>query len=197
LEKNSKSTIQFSPNTGGFHPKYRFFVPAYNLYQQQILIANTMRNSLLVTSDLNAVILVDTLMDDKRLAIGKRGVLLSVLGTEVCASEVGTNLEAFVNTAIGTQKAFYEFDAADLAKNQLCITYNDLNSTVFIIGITDIIANLAGPTEIAQSKVKTFAVKMKNAPGTGLASPNVVLVRLETAGLKKWIRFYHLSTANT
>jgi hypothetical protein len=151
-----------------------------------------MRNSLLVTSDLNAVILVDTLMDNHRLAIGKRGVLLSVLGTEICASEVATNLEAFVNTSIGTQKAFYEFDAADLAKNQLCITYNDVNNVVFIIGVTDVLIGFAGPIEVPQNKVKTFAVKLKNSPGSGLISPNVILVRLETVGAKKFIRFYHL-----
>ena len=153
-----------------------------------------MRNSLLVTSDLNAVMLVDSLQDNQRLVINKRGVLLSVLGTEICASEVPTNLEAFVNTAIGTRPAFYQFDAGDVSKNQLCITYNDVNNTVFIIGITDIVANLAGPTELTQTKVKTFAVKMKNAAGTGLISPNVVLVRLETVGIKKWIKFYYLPT---
>ncbi|MCC6726224.1 MAG: hypothetical protein IT258_17080 [Saprospiraceae bacterium] len=157
-----------------------------------------MRNSLLVTSDLNAVILVDTLQGDQRLVISRRGVLLNVLGTEICASEVPTNMEAFVNTAIGTGKAFYEFDAsADPAKSQLCITYNDVNNVVFIIGITDLGAGLVGPTEVPQSKVKTFTVKMKNSPNNGLASPNVILVRLEMVGAKKFIRFYHLpSIAN-
>jgi hypothetical protein len=152
-----------------------------------------MRNSLLVTSDLNAVVLVDTLQGDQRLVISKRGVLLSVLGTEICASEVPTNLEAFTSTAIGTQKAFFEFDAAaDSAKNQLCITYNDVNNTVFIIGITDIVIGLAGPTDVPQNKVKTVAVKLKNTANSGLASPTVVLVRLETIGNKKFIRFYQL-----
>jgi hypothetical protein len=155
-----------------------------------------MRNSLLITSDLNAVILVDTLQGDQRLVISRRGVLLNVLGTEICASEVPTNMESFVNTSIGTKKAFYEFDAStDTSKSQLCITYNDVNNTVFIIGITDIIASLQAPTEVPQNKVKTFAVKLKNAPGTGLVSPNVVLIRLETVGAKKFIRFYHLPTA--
>lgn len=154
-----------------------------------------MRNSLLVTSDLNAVILVDTLQGDQRLVISRRGVLLNVLGTEICASEVPTNMESFVNTSIGTKKPFYEFDAsADLSKNQLCITYNDVNNVVFIIGVTDIVVGFSGPTEVPQTKVKTFAVKMKNSPNTGLASPNVVLIRLETVGVKKLIRFYHLAS---
>ncbi len=156
-----------------------------------------MRNSLLVTSDLNAVVLVDTLQDDQRLVINKRGILLSVLGTEICASEVPTTLEAFVNNAIGSQKAFYEFDAANTAKNQLCITYNDENSTVFIIGITDIIASLSGPSEVPPTKVKTFCVKMKNAVNSGLVSPGVVLVRLETVGSRRFIKFYYLPALTT
>lgn len=156
-----------------------------------------MRNSLLVTADVNSVVLVDNLMGDQRLSIGKLGVLLSVLGTDICASEVPANLEAFIKTTIGNGKAFYEFDASDVIKNQLCITYNDGNNTVFIIGITDIVMGLTGPTEVPQGKVRTFAVRLKNAPGTGLVSPNVILVRLETAGLKKLIRFYYLPTSNT
>jgi hypothetical protein len=157
----------------------------------------TMRNSLLVTSDLNAVILVDTLQSDQRLVISRRGVMLSVLGTEICASEVPANMDAFVNTAVGTNKPFYEYDAStDTSKSQLCITYNDVNNTVFIIGITDIISNLQGPNEVPQSKVKTFSVKLKSSPNSGLTSPNVVLIRLETVGVKKTIRFYYLPAAN-
>jgi hypothetical protein len=156
----------------------------------------TMRNSLLVTSDLNAVILVDTLQSEQRLVISRRGVMLSVLGTEICASEVPANMEAFVNTSIGTRKSFYEFDAsADIAKSQLCITYNDVNNVVFIIGITDIEVGFAGPTEVPQAKVKTFAAKMKSSPNSGLVSPNIILIRLETAGAKKFIRFYYLPSA--
>jgi hypothetical protein len=154
-----------------------------------------MRNSLLVTSDLRSVVLVDAMQDNQRLAIGKLGVLLSVLGTEICASEVPSNMEKFVNDAIGGNKSFYEFDSADVVKNQLCITYNDSNSTVFIIGITDIIASLSGPTEVPQNKVKTFSVKLKNNTNTGLTSPNVILVRLENVGTRRLIRFYYLPSA--
>ena len=156
-----------------------------------------MRNSLLVTSDLRSVVLVDTMQDDQRLAIGKRGVLLSVLGCEICATEVPTNLEKFVEAAVGGNKAFYEFDAADVTKNQLCITYNDVNNTVFIIGITDVVVGFAGPTEVPQNKVKTTAVKMKTDVNAGLTSPNVVLVRLESIGIKKLIRFYFLPSSRT
>ncbi len=156
-----------------------------------------MRNSLLITSDLNAVILVDTLQGDQRLVISRRGVLLNVLGTEICASEVPTNMESFVNTSIGTKKAFYEFDAStDTSKSQLCITYNDVNNVVFIIGITDIEVGFAGPTEVPQAKVKTFAIKMKGSPNSGLVSQSVILVRLEAVGAKKFIRFYQLPAVN-
>ena len=154
-----------------------------------------MRNSLLVTSDLRSVVLVDALQDNQRLAIGKLGVLLSVLGTEICASEVPSNMEKFVNDAVGGNKSFYEFDSADVVKNQLCITYNDVNNTVFIIGITDIGVGFAGPTEVPQSKVKTFSVKMKANANMGMSSPNVVLIRLETIGVKRLIRFYFLPSA--
>lgn len=154
-----------------------------------------MRNSLLVTSDLNSVVLVDTLQGDQRLGINKRGVLLSVLGTEICASEVSATLEKFINDTIGGGKPFYEFSAVDFSKNQLCITYNDENSSLFIIGITDIISNLTGPSEVPQNKVRTTVVKMKSAPNTGLYSPSVVLVRLEIIGTKRLIRFYYLPMA--
>lgn len=154
-----------------------------------------MRNSLLVTSDLRSVVLVDAMQDNQRLAIGKLGVLLSVLGTEICATEVPSNMEKFVNDVVGGNKSFYEFDSADVARNQLCITYNDVNNTVFIIGITDIVANLAGPTEMPQNKVKTFAVRMKGNANTGLTSPNVILVRLEIIGTKRMVRFYYLPSA--
>lgn len=154
-----------------------------------------MSNSLLVTSDLRSVVLIDSLKNDQKLSIGKRGVLLSVLGSDICATEVPASLEKFVDDTANSSKAFYEFDASDAIKNQLCITYNDGNNTVFIIGITDVIANLSGPTEIPQNKVKTFSVKMKNNTNTGLTSPSVILVRLETIGIKRLIRFYYLPSA--
>jgi hypothetical protein len=154
-----------------------------------------MRNSLLVTSDLRSVVLVDAMQDNQRLAIGKLGVLLSVLGTEICATEVPSNMEKFVNDAVGGNKSFYEFDSADTMKNQLCITYNEGNNTVFIIGITDIGVGFAGPSEVPQSKVKTFAVKLKSNANTGMTSPNIILVRLESIGAKRLIRFYYLPSA--
>ena len=151
-----------------------------------------MRNSILVTSDLKSVILVDTQQDDQRLAIGKRGVLLSVLGTDVCASEVPAELDKFIAMALRTVKPFYEFVVADAAKNQLCITYNDVNNTVFIIGITDVIVGFANPETIDKEKVSTVGVRLKRAAETGLISDHVILARLEggIGSTDKKIAFY-------
>ncbi len=156
-----------------------------------------MKNSILVTSDLKSVILVDPTSGGSTLAIGKRGVLISVLGTEVCATEVPAELDNFIATQLKRINPFFEFDASDLGKNQLSLTYNDSTNTVFIIGITDIIIEHAEPVEIPQGKVTTMAIRLKEKPGEGLSSKNVILARLEMSGPaiggQKLIRFYHLS----
>jgi hypothetical protein len=154
-----------------------------------------MRNSLLVTSDLKSIILVDTRREFNCLTIGKRGVLLSVLGTELCASETPPELDNFIANQLKGIRAFYEFDATDVSKNQLCITYNEVNNAVFIIGITDITIEFTAPAEIPKTKVTTMAVKLKEKPEEGLSSRNVILARLETIGLKKFIRFYQLTAS--
>lgn len=153
-----------------------------------------MRNSILVTSDLKSVVLVDTISGENALAISRRGVLISVLGTEVCAAEVPAELDVFITNQLKGARPFFEFDAADLSKNQLCLTYNDVNNTVFIIGITDIGVGLTTePAEIPQSKVKTMAVRLKDKPDAGLASKNIILARLEMSGAKRLIRFYYMA----
>lgn len=158
-----------------------------------------MRNSILVTSDLQSVILVDSKREDQRLAIGKRGVLLSVLGNDICASEVPAELDTYVTGLLAGKTAFYSFEMKDAAKNQLCITYNDVNNVVFIIGITDITVGFTVPTEIDRSKVTTFAIKLKNSPTTGLGANATILARLETTGAgantKRFVKFYHLTNA--
>ncbi len=156
-----------------------------------------MRNSVLVSSDLQSVILLDSQQSSNRLAIGKRGVLLSVLGTDICGSEVPAELDNHISNLLKTAKPFYEFVIGEAAKNQLCISYNDANNAVFIIGITDITIELAAPTQVPRTAVTTFAVKLKDNPSSGLASRNVILARLETSGVgaigtKKLIKFYHL-----
>lgn len=157
-----------------------------------------MRNSILLTSDLSSMVLVDSQNTDHRLSIGKRGVLLSVLGTDVVGSEVPATLDNHISTLLRGKKPFYEFEMGDEAKNQLCITYNEGSNTVFIIGVTDIILENSLPTEISSSKVKTFAIKLKEDPNKGLSSENVILARLEFSkgiGSKKYIRFYHLPSS--
>ncbi len=154
-----------------------------------------MRNSITLTSDLSAMVLVDTKNNDQRLTIGKRGVLLSVLGNDVCATEVPASLDEHIKDVLRGKKPFYEFEVADMEKNQLCITYNEESNVVFIIGITDIIASLSGPTEIDPQKVKTYSVKLKEKPSEGLASKSVILSRLESPraiGGRKYIRFYFI-----
>ena len=155
--------------------------------------SSTMRNSILVTSDLKSVILVDTRGEDNTMAIGKRGVLMSVLGTDICATEVPAELDDFVTGQTKPTKPFFEFNIADAARNQLCITYNDANNTVFIIGITDIIIEFSSPIEIPKENMRAVAVKLKERPEEGFSSKSVILARLETSGLSRVIRFYHLS----
>lgn len=154
-----------------------------------------MRNAVLLTSDLSAMVLVDSKNKDQRLSIGKRGVLLSVLGNDVCASEVPANLDGHIRDILRGKNPFYEFEIADLGKNQLCVTYNEESNIVFIIGITDVIAELSGPTEIDPEKTKTYAVKLKEKPSEGLAAKSVLLARLESSssiGGKKQICFYFI-----
>ena len=154
-----------------------------------------MRNAILLTSDLSAMVLVDSKNSDQKLSIGKRGVLLSVLGNDVCATEVPSSLDDHIRDVLRGKKPFYEFEIADLGKNQLCVTYNEESNVVFIIGITDIIAELSGPTELGPEKTKTFAVKLKEKPTEGLASKSVILARMETTssiGGKKQVCFYFI-----
>ena len=141
------------------------------------------------------MVLVDSKNSDHRLSIGRRGVLLSVLGTDVVASEVPATLDRHISTLLRGKKPFYEFELGDEAKNQLCISYNESSNIVFIIGVTDIILENSLPSEISSSQVKTFAVKLKDKPDQGLSSDNVLLARLEFSkgiGSKKRICFYHL-----
>ena len=141
------------------------------------------------------MVLVDSKNSDHRLSIGKRGVLLSVLGTDVVATEVASTLDDHIKAILRGKKPFYEFEIADEEKNQLCISYNEGSNAVFIIGITDVIAERTGPTEISPQKIKAFTVKLKDKPEKGLATGSVILARLESTkgmGSKKFIRFYYV-----
>ncbi|HFA50164.1 MAG TPA: hypothetical protein ENJ95_14230 [Bacteroidetes bacterium] len=158
-----------------------------------------MSNSTLIAADHKSMVLIDSKSNDNRLSIGRRGVLLSVLGNDICASEVPAKLDNYIRNALKGKKHFYEFEVRDAEKNQLCVTYNEGSNTVFIIGITDVIAELSVPTQIASEKIKTFAVKLKNKPNEGLTSNAVILSRLEfkkSLGSKKFIRFYYIKEDN-
>ncbi len=141
-----------------------------------------MRNSILVTSDLKSIVLVDTINGESALAISKRGVLISVLGNEVCAAEVPAELDEYIKRALASVKSFYSFPVANLDQNQLSLTYNEGSNTVFIIGITDIIIEHSSPIEINSKHVKTIAVKLKEKTTEGFSSKSVILARLETTG---------------
>lgn len=146
------------------------------------------------------MVVVDSQNGDHRLSIGKRGVLLSILGTDVVASEVPANLDGHISSLLRGKKPFFEFELGDEAKNQLCITYNGGSNTVFIIGITDVVLEHAVPTEVPADKVKTVGVKLKKKPEEGLASNEVLLARLESErgiGSKKKICFYLVSAPNS
>ncbi|MEO1258924.1 MAG: hypothetical protein AAFZ15_08995 [Bacteroidota bacterium] len=154
-----------------------------------------MRNSISITSDLSTMVLVDSKSSNNHLSIGKRGVLLSVLGTDVVATEVASTLDNHIKTVLRGKKPFYEFEIADEEKNQLCISYNEGSNTVFIIGVTDVIAERTGPTALPKEKTQGYMVKLKDKPETGLASSSILLARLEATrgmGSKKFIRFYYV-----
>lgn len=157
-----------------------------------------MSNSILLTSDLSAMVLVDSKNSDHRLSIGKRGVLLSVLGNDVVASEVTSKLDNHIKTTLRGKTPFYEFEISDGETNQLCISYNEGSNAVYIIGITDVILEHSVPTEITPSKVKAFGIKLKAKPEEDLVSNDVILARLESTrgvGSKKFIRFYHVANS--
>ena len=155
-----------------------------------------MRNSVLLTSDLKSVILVDNNQNNQSLSIGKRGVLLSVLGADICATEVPAELDNHIKGLLKDVKAFYDFEISEAGKSQLCITYNDVSNVVFIIGITDIDVGFTGPSPLPSNKVSSFAVRLKESPSVGLTSSKLVLARLETEGAviggKRFVRFYYL-----
>jgi hypothetical protein len=155
-----------------------------------------MRNSIHVTSDLRSIILIDTQQEDQRSTLGRRGVLLSVLGTNICATDVAPELDDTLAKALRTAKKFYEFPATESEKNQLSITYNEMTNTVFIIGVTDIIVGFGAPEVIPSDKIKAIGVKLKASPGSNLVARHVLLVRLEGDRLEnRMIAFYLIDTA--
>lgn len=151
-----------------------------------------MSNSAHITSDLKFAVVNDA-SDNGKISIGKRGVLLSVLGNEMVGSEVPAELDGTINTKIRGKKPFYEFEMNDLDKNHLCVSYQEQSNTLFLIGITDVFIGFAVPEEIKPNHIKAIGIKLKQSPTDGLSSRHIVLIRLEGAiGKSKKIAFYNI-----
>jgi len=139
-----------------------------------------MKNSVVISADLSSLVFADMIREDNRLSIGRRGILLSIIGNEITGTGVDSHLDKHVRTLLEGKTPFFEFQVANLERNQLCITYNDQNNTVFLIGITDISASFATPEEIGQDHLTAIAVKMKRSINSGLSSSHVIFARKES-----------------
>ena len=151
-----------------------------------------MSNSAHITSDLKYAVVNDA-SDGGKISIGKRGVLLSVLGNEMVGSEVTSELDKTVNAKIRGKKPFFEFEVKDLEKNHLCVSYQEQSNILYLIGITDVFIGFAIPEEIKPNHLKAVGIKLKKSPSDGLSSRHIVLIRLEgKIGKQKTIAFYNI-----
>ena len=154
-----------------------------------------MRSSAQITSNLQHII-VDSHSDCGKLSIGKRGVLLSVLGNDLVGSEVTSKLDKTLSKTLKGKEPFFEFESKDLDKNHLCVSYQEESNTVYIIGIDDLVISFATPTNISSDKIKGIAVKLKAETGSGLIAQHVILVRLEgKIGRSQKLAFYLVNAA--
>lgn len=149
-----------------------------------------MGNTAQITSDLQYVIANDC-TDGGKLPIGNRGVLLSVLGNNLTGSPVTADLDKTIADKLRGKNPFFEFEVKSLEKNHICISYQELSNTVYVVGITDVIVSFATPQNLTPEKVKATAVKLKPSPGSTLMASHVILIRLEgTIGNTKKLSFY-------
>lgn len=152
-----------------------------------------MRNSILLTSDLSSVAVFRSALEAQPVAISRRGLMLSVLGNDICVASVPPELEAHIENLIKKTKPFYSFPASSKKVNQLTLSYNEGANTVFVIGITDMDIGFAGPQEVPSRNVKAFSIRLKTSPSSDIAAKNIVLMRLEgESGAEQSIRFYYL-----
>lgn len=152
-----------------------------------------MRNSLAISTDRKSFAIFDTSLASQPLPISRRGVLISVLGSDVCAANVTPELEDHIAELLKKIKPFYSFSTANPERNQLCVSYNEASNTVFVIGITDIDVGFAGPVKVPEASTTVFGAKLKEKPGGALAGSQVILARLEgSVGAEWFIRFYYL-----
>ncbi|MCB0522286.1 MAG: hypothetical protein H6577_11165 [Lewinellaceae bacterium] len=149
-----------------------------------------MGNTAQITSDLQYVIANDC-TDGGKLPISNRGVLLSVLGNNLTGSPVTPELDKAIAEKIRGKRPFFEFEVKELDKNHICISYQELSNTVFVVGISDIIVSFANPQDVEKDKLKAVGVKLKPKPEEGLSSRHVILIRLEgKIGSNKNLSFY-------
>lgn len=143
-----------------------------------------------ITSDLRYAVVNDASKNGK-ISIGKRGILLTVLGNEMVGSEVTSKLDKTFETLLRGRKPFYEFESKNLDKNHLCVSYNEQSNALFVIGISDLIVGFAVPEEIKPDHITAFAVKLKQNTDSTIMAKHVVLVRREgKAGRTKKLAFY-------
>lgn len=154
-----------------------------------------MRSSALISSDLHQISVTDC-TNGGQLTIGRRGVLLSVLGNDLVGTEVTADLDGSLSKKLKGRTPFFEFESKDLDKNHLCVSYQDQSNTLYVIGIDDLIITFATPTSISSEKIKGTAVKLKEKTNDGLIAKHVVLVRLEgRTGKKQKLSFYLIDTS--
>ncbi len=155
-----------------------------------------MSNSAHITSDLKYAVVNDA-SDGGKISIGKRGVLLSVLGNEMVGSAVTAELDRTINAKIRGKKPFFEFEVKDLEKNHLCVSYQEHSNILHVIGISDLIVSFAVPQEIKPDNIKGIAIKLKPNPDDSIIANHVILIRQEsTIGRQKNLAFY-LINANS
>lgn len=152
-----------------------------------------MRNSILLAADLSSVAVFKSALEVQPVAINRRGLLINVLGNDVCVASVPAQLESHIEDLLKKTKPFYSYPMGKKGINQLTLSYNEDANTVFIIGITDMDIGFAGPQQVPSRNMMAFAVKLKDSPNTVIASKSVMLVRLEeSSGTGQQIRFYYL-----
>ena len=153
-----------------------------------------MSNTAHITSDLKHAVVSDCTNGGK-ISIGRRGVLLSVLGNEMVGSEVTAKLDRTLAAKLKGKKPFYQFDMHDLDKNHLCVSYQEQSNILYVIGISDLVVSFAVPAEIKPDNMTAFAVKLKSNPTDSLIARHIVLVRLEgKIGKAKKLSFYLVDT---
>ena len=139
-----------------------------------------MCNSLLISSDYKSVYLIGK-RDEDRLYINGNGLLLSMIGNSISGCEVAPSLRKHVGDLIRGDKPFFEIDITEAKNNHLTISFDEDNSTLYIIGITDIVGSfpVGDPDTINPKNLQTARVKLKASEETGITSTKVVYIKTD------------------